>query len=93
MLPGDLVESPIFLQKNENAVAEGGQPAQADPVLLGVTALAREMPGFLAASSSPYTIHVLTNAAHQGAVDTLEALWASVMLGNLAPVGTGFRNR
>jgi DNA-directed RNA polymerase subunit beta' len=37
LLPGDLVDRMVFADTNERVMAEGGEPASATPVLLGVT--------------------------------------------------------
>jgi DNA-directed RNA polymerase subunit beta' len=91
MLPGDLIESPIFYEKNEEVVTEGGQPAQADPVLLGITKASLNTDSFLSASSFQHTIKVLAGAAIAGKEDRLVGLKENVIIGKLIPAGTGFR--
>jgi DNA-directed RNA polymerase subunit beta' len=91
MLPGDLIESPIFQEKNEEVILEGGQPAQAEPVLLGITKASLNTESFLSASSFQHTIKVLAGAAIAGKEDRLVGLKENVIIGKLIPAGTGFR--
>ncbi len=91
MLPGDLVEVPAFQEKNEEVIAEGGQPAQAEPVLLGITKASLNTDSFLSASSFQHTIKVLAGAAIAGKEDRLIGLKENVIIGKLIPAGTGFR--
>jgi DNA-directed RNA polymerase subunit beta' len=91
MLPGDLIDGPIFLEKNEEVMAEGGQPAQAEPVLLGITKASLNTESFLSASSFQHTIKVLAGAAIAGKEDRLLGLKENVIIGKLIPAGSGFR--
>ncbi len=91
MLPGDLIEAPGFQEKNEEVIAEGGQPAQAEPVLLGITKASLNTDSFLSASSFQHTIKVLAGAAIAGKEDRLIGLKENVIIGKLIPAGTGFR--
>ncbi len=90
MLPGDLVETPMFQENNEEVMAEGGQPAQAEPVLLGITKASLNTESFLSASSFQHTIKVLAGAAIAGKEDKLIGLKENVIIGKLIPAGTGF---
>ena len=91
MLPGDLVEVSEFQERNDEIVEEGGQPAQAEPVLLGITKAALNTESFLAASSFQHTIKVLAKAAIAGRKDNLQGLKENVIIGKLIPAGTGFK--
>ena len=91
MLPGDLVEVSEFQERNAEIVEEGGQPAQAEPVLLGITKAALNTESFLAASSFQHTIKVLAKAAIAGRKDNLLGLKENVIIGKLIPAGTGFK--
>jgi DNA-directed RNA polymerase subunit beta' len=91
MLPGDLIDAPIFQEKNDEVVNEGGQPAQAEPVLLGITKASLNTDSFLSASSFQHTIKVLAGAAIAGKEDRLIGLKENVIIGKLIPAGTGFR--
>ncbi len=91
MLPGDLIDAPIFQERNDEVINEGGQPAQAEPVLLGITKASLNTDSFLSASSFQHTIKVLAGAAIAGKEDRLIGLKENVIIGKLIPAGTGFR--
>jgi len=74
-------------------VAEGGQPAQANPILLGITKASLNTESFLSASSFQHTIRVLAGAAIAGKEDNLVGLKENVIIGKLIPAGTGFQAR
>lgn len=93
LLPGDLVDRMDFEQINNEVMAEGGEPATAQPVLLGITKAALNTESFLSAASFQHTISVLSNAAIEGKRDDLHGLKESVIIGKLIPAGTGFRRR
>jgi len=90
MLPGDLIETSLFQANNAEIIEEGGQPAQAEPVLLGITKGALNTDSFLSASSFQHTIKVLASAAIAGRKDDLIGLKENVIIGKLIPAGTGF---
>jgi DNA-directed RNA polymerase subunit beta' len=90
LLPGDLVERKEFAARNAQVSAQGGQPASAKPVLLGVTKAALNTDSFLSASSFQHTIKVLAGAAIEGKQDDLKGLKENVIIGKLIPAGTGF---
>ena len=90
LLPGDLVEVSKFHSVNDEIVEEGGQPAQAELVLLGITKGALNTESFLSASSFQHTIKVLASAAIAGREDALLGLKENVIIGKLIPAGTGF---
>jgi DNA-directed RNA polymerase subunit beta' len=92
-LPGDLVDKLDFVDINDEVMAEGGEPATAQPVLLGITKAALNTESFLSAASFQHTISVLSNAAIEGKRDDLHGLKESVIIGKLIPAGTGFRRR
>ena len=90
LLPGDLVNRLDFAEINAKVVSQGGQPASAKPVLLGVTKAALNTDSFLSASSFQHTIRVLAGAAIEGKRDDLKGLKENVIIGRLIPAGTGF---
>jgi len=92
-LPGELVDRYVYEDANAAVLAEGGEPATAQPVLLGVTKASLNMDSFLAAASFQETTRVLTEAAINGATDRLLGLKENVIIGKLIPAGTGFRRR
>jgi len=93
LLPGELVDRFEFEDKNRHVLAEGGEPATAQPVLLGVTKASLNTESFLAAASFQETTKVLTEAALSGKVDKLLGLKENVIIGKLIPAGTGYKTR
>ena len=91
MLPGQLIDNNEFQVSNAEIVEEGGEPAQADPILLGITKASLNTESFLSASSFQHTIRVLAGAAIAGKEDSLLGLKENVIIGKLIPAGTGFR--
>ena len=67
----------------------GKRPATAQPVLLGITKASLQTRSFISAASFQETTRVLTDAAVNGKVDTLEGLKENVIVGRLIPAGTG----
>ena len=90
-LPGDLVDRVKFEKTNREIINQGGQPARARQVLLGITKAALATDSFLSAASFQHTIKVLSNAAVQGDEDLLYGLKENVIIGKLIPAGTGYR--
>jgi DNA-directed RNA polymerase subunit beta' len=74
---------------NAAILAQGGEPATATTVLLGVTKASLTTDSFLAAASFQDTTKVLTDAAIGGHVDHLVGLKENVIIGKLIPAGTG----
>ncbi|NLI60271.1 MAG: DNA-directed RNA polymerase subunit beta' [Clostridiales bacterium] len=89
MLPGGLVDIFEFERENERIVNEGGQPAFAKRVLLGITKASLATESFLSAASFQETTRVLTEAAIKGKSDPLVGLKENVIIGKLIPAGTG----
>ena len=89
MLPGSLVDIFEFERENERVVQEGGRPAYAKRVLLGITKASLATESFLSAASFQETTRVLTDAAIKGKVDRLMGLKENVIIGKLIPAGTG----
>jgi DNA-directed RNA polymerase subunit beta' len=79
-----------FNQINEDIMAQGGEPATAMPVLLGITKASLETDSFLSAASFQETTRVLTEAAINGKVDQLRGLKENVIIGKLIPAGSGY---
>jgi DNA-directed RNA polymerase subunit beta' len=90
LLPSELIDSPIFQETNNQILEEGGEPARAEPVLLGITKASLSTESFLSASSFQHTIRVLAGAAIAGKVDELTGLKENVIIGKLIPAGTGY---
>jgi len=87
---GEQVEKRTFQEVNQMAVQEGRRPAEASPVLLGITKAALETESFISAASFQDTTRVLTKAATLGMVDQLRGFKENVIMGRLIPAGTGF---
>jgi DNA-directed RNA polymerase subunit beta' len=88
-LIGDQVEKWRFEDENQRITAEGGQPAIAEPLLLGITKASLSTESFISAASFQETTKVLTEAAINGKVDRLVGLKENVIMGRLIPAGTG----
>ena len=89
LLPTELIDRLDFEEVNNRVLAEGGEPATAQTVLLGVTKASLNTSSFLAAASFQETTRVLTEAAINGAKDHLIGLKENVIIGKLIPAGTG----
>ncbi len=85
LLPGELVDRFVYQDINAKVLAEGGEPAIAHPVLLGVTKASLSTESFLAAASFQETTKILTEAALKGSVDRLQGLKENVIIGRLIP--------
>jgi DNA-directed RNA polymerase subunit beta' len=91
LLPGQLVDRFVFDEENERIIAEGGTPASADPVLLGITKASLATDSYLSAASFQETTRVLTDAAIAGKEDNLLGLKENVIIGKLIPAATGMK--
>jgi len=89
LLPGGIIDSFLFEEINEKIKEEGGRPAQARPLLLGITKASLATDSFLSAASFQETTRVLTDAAIKGKRDDLLGLKENVIIGKLIPAGTG----
>jgi DNA-directed RNA polymerase subunit beta' len=87
---GEQVTRQKFLEINDQILAEGKRPAEAQPALLGITKASLETDSFISAASFQDTTRVLTDAATMGRVDELRGFKENVILGHLIPGGTGF---
>jgi DNA-directed RNA polymerase subunit beta' len=83
------VEKHLFKQENERVLKEGGKPAIADPLFLGITKASLITDSWVSAASFQETTRVLTQAAVEGRIDTLRGLKENVIMGRLIPAGTG----
>jgi DNA-directed RNA polymerase subunit beta' len=90
LLWGDQVERLEFEKENKRVVDQGGKPAEAVPVLLGITKASLETDSFISAASFQDTTRVLTEAATLGKIDHLRGFKENVIMGHLIPAGTGF---
>ena len=90
-LPGITVNVIDFNEENEKLIAEGKEPAEGHPVMLGITKASLATDSFLSAASFQETTKVLTEAAINGKVDHLNGLKENVLIGKLIPAGTGMK--
>ncbi len=88
---GQQVDRYKFHEENKRVEREGGEPAVAKPLLLGITRASLNIESFISAASFQETTRVLTNAAIAGSVDHLRGLKENVIIGHLIPAGTGIR--
>ncbi len=86
LLPGELVDKLGFEEENSRVLAEGGEPATAQVIILGVTRASLYTQSWLSAASFQETTNVLTDAALSGKEDKLVGLKENVIIGKLIPV-------
>ncbi len=85
LLPGEIVDRNRFNEENTRVLVEGGEPATAGVVILGITRASLQTESFLSAASFQETTTVLSEAAAQGKVDNLIGLKENVIIGRLIP--------
>jgi DNA-directed RNA polymerase subunit beta' len=89
---GEKVEAIAIHNENEKIKAEGGEPAKADVMVLGITQVSLSAKSWLSAASFQNTSRVLIANAVKKGVDDLRGLKENVIIGRLIPAGTGFRD-
>ena len=87
---GEQIEKTTFEEANRVIEQKGGKPAEATPVLLGITKASLETESFISAASFQDTTRILTDASTLGKVDKLLGFKENVIMGHLIPAGTGF---
>ena len=85
LVPDELVGRFVYEDINAKVLAEGGEPATAHTVLLGITRASLSTDSWLAAASFQETTRVLTEAAIHGKIDRLVGLKENVIIGKLIP--------
>lgn len=90
LLPTVILDRFSFLNANTCTLAQGGQPALARPVLLGLTRAALCTSSWVAAASFQETSRVLTRAAIWGQIDSLTGYKQRVILGTRIPTSEAF---
>jgi len=88
---GSSVDKYHFHEENARVIAEGGQPAIAQPMFQGITKASLNIDSFLSAASFQETTRVLTNAAIAGKTDYLRGLKENIIIGHPIPAGTGMK--
>ena len=86
---GEQVDRAAFLADNKRIEEAGGKPAEAEPILLGITKASLETESFISAASFQETTRVLTDASTLGKIDNLKGFKENVIMGHLIPAGTG----
>jgi DNA-directed RNA polymerase subunit beta' len=81
----------LFNEENDRVIAEGGSPAQSQPILLGLTKASLNTESYFSAASFQETTKVLTDAAIKGKTDHLMGLKENVIIGHMIPAGTGMK--
>jgi DNA-directed RNA polymerase subunit beta' len=90
LLKGEIVHKAAFKDENKEAASTGHEPAQGEPVLLGISKASLASESFISAASFQETTRVLTDAATTNKVDSLKGLKENVIIGHLVPAGSGF---
>ena len=88
LLPGEQVDLAEMLEINAK-LGKNKEPAEGNPILLGITKASLQTRSFISAASFQETTRVLTQASVEGKKDTLIGLKENVIVGRLIPAGTG----
>ncbi len=91
LLVGEQIDRVVFKKANEEVLKKKGKPAQATPLLLGITKVSLTTESFISSASFQETTRVLTEAASAGKIDFLFGLKENVIVGHLIPAGTGLK--
>jgi DNA-directed RNA polymerase subunit beta' len=89
-LAGEAVDIQEFRKENNRLAEVGGEPAEAEPMLQGITKASLATDSFISAASFQDTTRILTEAATLGRVDYLRGFKENVIMGHLIPAGTGY---
>lgn len=89
-LHGEDIDRKAFHEQNRKTMEEGGKPATATPVLLGITRASLGTESFISAASFQETTRVLTEAATESKTDFMLDMKANLIMGHIIPGGTGF---
>jgi DNA-directed RNA polymerase subunit beta' len=89
LIEGEQIDKVELDEVNVRAKEDGKKEATAHPVLLGITKASLQTRSFISAASFQETTRVLTEAAVNGKIDTLDGLKENVIVGRLIPAGTG----
>lgn len=90
-LHGEDVDKKVFHEQNRKTIEEGGKPASAAPILLGITRASLGTESFLSAASFQETTRILTEAATESKTDYMLDTKANLIMGHMIPGGTGFQ--
>jgi DNA-directed RNA polymerase subunit beta' len=89
LIHGEQIDKVEMDEINARVAEEGKKPATGHPILLGITKASLQTRSFISAASFQETTRVLTEAAVNGKIDTLDGLKENVIVGRLIPAGTG----
>ena len=88
-LMGAVVDRVDFEEENARVTHDGGRPATASQVLVGLTRASLTSRSFISNASFQQTTKVLVDAAISGSTDKLVGINENLIVGRLIPVGTG----
>jgi len=91
LLPGMFIDRHEYARINDSSKLAGGETAQAEEIVLGITKASLNTDSFLSAASFQETTKVLTDAALEGKIDRLHGLKENVIIGKLIPAATGLK--
>lgn len=91
LLYGEEIDKKAFHIENDKALSEGGKPAQAVPVLQGITRASLASDSFISSASFQDTTRILADASCSGKKDFRRGFKENVSMGQLIPGGTGFK--
>ena len=91
LLPGQFVDRNEYAKINQTVMDAGGEAAQSEEIILGITKASLNTDSFLSAASFQETTKVLTDAALEGKIDRLNGLKENVIIGKLIPAATGLK--
>ena len=89
---GDIVENIELVQEDQKIEALGKLGAKAKIIVRGISEVALSTKSWLSSASFQHTTRILVSAAAGGEKDDLRGLKENVIVGNLIPAGTGFRD-
>jgi len=89
--PADVVSAADLAAINEKIVADDGEPAVGEPLIMGILDVSLSRASFLSAASFQNTTRMLIRASIYGSTDRLVGLKENVIIGRLIPAGTGFK--
>ena len=78
-------------RRTPRSIDGGGEAAQFEDIILGITKASLNTDSFLSAASFQETTKVLTDAALEGKIDRLNGLKENVIIGKLIPAATGLK--
>jgi DNA-directed RNA polymerase subunit beta' len=93
LITNDIVEAGIADNINKKIMKTGRQPAELEELIFGISKVSLSTDSFLSAASFQHTAQILIDASLLGKVDHLRGLKENVILGQLIPAGTNFKEK